>query len=81
MCVRACVCVCVTQLLVFIFGSLGNVHRLAVRGGLQTAGIPKPKAKAFIEEFCSVSVIIKGLVLGIKDETNPEEPFPISSFE
>ena len=44
------------KLLVFIFGSLGHVHRLVVRG-LQTAGIPKPKAKA-LAKFCSISVII-----------------------
>ena len=44
------------KLIVFIFGSLGNVHRLVVRG-LQTAGIPKPKAKA-LAKFCSISVII-----------------------
>ena len=44
------------KLLVFIFGSLGNVHRLVVRG-LQMAGIPKPKAKA-LAKFCSISAII-----------------------
>ena len=44
------------KLLVFIFGSLGHVHRLVIRG-LQTAGIPKPKAKA-LAKFCSISVLI-----------------------
>lgn len=44
------------KLLVFIFGSLGNVHRLVVRG-LQMAGMPKSKAKA-LARFCSVSAII-----------------------
>ena len=44
------------KLLVFIFGSLGHVHRLVIRG-LQMAGIPKPKAKT-LAKFCSISVII-----------------------
>ena len=44
------------KLLVFIFGSLGNVHKSVVRG-LQIAGLPKPTAKA-LAKFCSVSVII-----------------------
>ena len=44
------------KLLVFIFGSLGHVHRLVIRG-LQMAGIPKPKAKA-LAKFCSISAII-----------------------
>jgi hypothetical protein len=44
------------KLLVFIFGSLGHVHRLVIRG-LQMAGIPKPKAKA-LAKFCSISVLI-----------------------
>ena len=44
------------KLLVFIFGSLGNVHKSVVRG-LQIAGMPKSRAKA-LAKFCSVSVII-----------------------
>ena len=44
------------KLLVFIFGSLGHVHRLVIRG-LQTPGIPKPKAKA-LAKFCSICVLI-----------------------
>ena len=44
------------KFLVFIFGSLGNVHKLVVRG-MQMAGIPKPKAKA-LAKFCSISAII-----------------------
>ena len=44
------------KLLVFIFGSLGNVHRLVVRG-LQMAGMLKPKAKA-LARFYSVSALI-----------------------
>ena len=40
------------KLLVFIFGSLGHVHRLVIRG-LQMAGIPKPKAKTkILLNFC-----------------------------
>lgn len=33
-----------SRLLVFIFGSLGNVHRL-VRKGFQTAGMAKTRVK------------------------------------
>ena len=44
------------RLIVFIFGSLGNVHRLVVRG-LQMVGMPKSKAKA-LAKFCSVSAVI-----------------------
>ena len=44
------------KLLVFVFGSLGNVHKSVVRG-LQIAGMPKPRAKA-LAKFCSVSAII-----------------------
>ena len=44
------------KVLVFIFGSLGNVHRLVVRG-LQMAGLSKPRAKA-LAKFCSISAII-----------------------
>ena len=44
------------KLIVLIFGSLGTVHKLVVRG-LQMAGMPKPKAKA-LAKFCSVSAII-----------------------
>ena len=44
------------KLLVFIFGSLGNVHRLVIRG-MQMAGIPKRKAKP-LAKFCSISAII-----------------------
>ncbi len=43
------------KLLVFVFGSLSNVHRLVVRG-LQMTGLTKTKAKD-LAEFCSISVI------------------------
>ena len=41
------------KLLVFIFGSLGHVHKLVVRG-LQMAGLPKRRAKQ-LAGYCSVS--------------------------
>lgn len=44
------------KLLVFIFGSLGHVHKLVVRG-LQMAGLPKGRAKQ-LARYCSVSAII-----------------------
>lgn len=44
------------QLLVFIFGSLGHVHKLVVRG-LQMAGLPKRRAKQ-LARYCSISTII-----------------------
>ena len=44
------------KLLVFIFGSLGHVHRLVVRG-LQMAGLSKRRAKQ-LAKYCSVSAII-----------------------
>ena len=44
------------QLLVFIFGSLGHVHKLVVRG-LQMAGLPKRRAKQ-LARYCSESAII-----------------------
>ena len=43
------------KLIVLIFGSLGNVHKLVVRG-LQMEGTPKLKAKA-LAKFCSVSAL------------------------
>ena len=43
-------------LLVFIFGSLGHVHKLVVRG-LQIAGLSKRKAKQ-LARYCSISAII-----------------------
>ena len=44
------------KLLVFIFGSLGHVHKLVVRG-LQMAGLSKKRAKQ-LARYCSVSAII-----------------------
>ena len=44
------------QLLVFIFGSLGHVHRLVVRG-LRIMGLSKCRAKQ-LAKYCSVSSII-----------------------
>ena len=44
------------KLLVFIFGSLGHVHKLVVRG-LQMAGLSKRRAKQ-LAKYCSVSAII-----------------------
>ena len=44
------------NLLVFIFGSLGHVHRLVVRG-LQQLGMPKKAAKQ-LAKFCAISSII-----------------------
>ena len=44
------------KLLVFIFGSLGHVHKLVVRG-LQMAGLSKRRAKQ-LARYCSVSAII-----------------------
>ena len=44
------------KLLVFIFGSLGHVHKLVVRG-LQMAGLTKRRAKQ-LARYCSVSAII-----------------------
>ena len=41
------------KLLVFIFGSLGNVHKSVVRG-LQIAGIPKLRAKELAKILFSV---------------------------
>ena len=43
-------------LLGFIFGSLGHVHKLVVRG-LQIAGLSKRKAKQ-LARYCSISAII-----------------------
>ena len=40
----------------FIFGSLGHVHKLVVRG-LQIAGLSKWKAKQ-LARYCSISAII-----------------------
>lgn len=44
------------QLIVFIFGSLGYVHRLVVRG-LRIIGLTKCKAKQ-LAKYCSISSII-----------------------
>ena len=44
------------RLLVFIFGSLGHVHKLVVRG-LRLLGMPKKEAKR-LAKYCSVSAII-----------------------
>ena len=44
------------KLLVFIFGSLGHVHKLVVRG-LQMSGLSIRKAKQ-LARYCSVSAII-----------------------
>ena len=44
------------QLIVFIFGSLGHVHRLVVRG-LRILGLSKCKAKQ-LATYCSISSII-----------------------
>ena len=44
------------QLIVLIFGSLGHVHRLVVRG-LRMIGMTKCKAKQ-VSKYCSVSAII-----------------------
>ncbi len=41
------------KLLIFIFGSLGHVHKLVVRG-LQMAGLSKRRAKQ-LARYCSVS--------------------------
>ncbi len=46
------------KLLIFIFGSLGHVHRLVVRG-LQMAGLSKRRAKQ-LARYCSVSAVIGG---------------------
>ena len=44
------------QLIVFIFGSLGHVHRLVVRG-LRILGLTKCRAKQ-LAKYCSISSII-----------------------
>ena len=44
------------KLLVYIFGSLGHVHKLVVRG-FQIAGLSKRRAKQ-LARYCSVSAII-----------------------
>ena len=44
------------ELVVLIFGSLGHVHKLVVRG-LQIAGLTKRKAKQ-LAKYCSISAII-----------------------
>ena len=48
-----------TKLVVLIYGSLGHVHRLCVRG-LQIAGLNKKNSKQ-IAKYCSVSAIIGSL--------------------
>ena len=44
------------KLIVFIFGSLGHVHKLVV-SSLQMAGLPKRRAKQ-LARYCSISAII-----------------------
>ena len=49
------------QLIVLVFGSLGHVHRLAVRG-LQNGGMQKADAKR-LARFCSVSATLGSLFI------------------
>ena len=47
------------QFIVLVFGSLGHVHRLVLRG-LQLGGLQKPAAKR-LAKYCSVSAVIGSL--------------------
>ena len=49
------------KLVVLIFGSLGHIHRLAVRG-LQIAGLTKTRANQ-LATYCSVSAVMGSLAV------------------
>ncbi len=68
---RECVCVCAIstienlgykcQFIVLVFGSLGHVHRLAVRG-LWIGGLSKTRAKQ-LAKYCSISATIGSMFI------------------
>ena len=49
------------QLIVLVFGSLGHVHRLVIRG-LCIGGLFKTRAKQLVK-YCSISAIIGSMFI------------------